>query len=153
MVIHKKRLVAVLAYSVLLGVSTLVIGNENIGEFDYTMVSRANCINNESLSYTTNLDFVDQYELMTTSWQYDNDTGRVVNVEDGPSNTWRSAAISWGAGVTGSWLVVGTHHATNPSMSSDRCEVMQKGCSESLICAGSISMDVCAVTITEDCSF
>ncbi len=54
------------------------------GLHGFTMHSRANCANNESISWWAGHSF--------TGWQ----------------TTWRSAAVHWGEG-TGGWYVLGHH--------------------------------------------
>ena len=77
----------------------------NAGFNALTIHSRANCANNESISW----HFNHNYNLFTTSDHIDGRTGTVVHsVATGWQYTWRSAAIHWGEG-RGGWVVHGYH--------------------------------------------
>jgi hypothetical protein len=66
--------------------------------------SRANCGNNESISW----DATHTWVLATETFHYLN--GSLVHlVGSGWENTWRSAAVHWGEG-TGGYQVIGYHH-------------------------------------------
>jgi hypothetical protein len=66
--------------------------------------SRANCINNESISW----DATHYWVLATESWHYLNGT-LVHLVGSGWATTWRSAGVHWGEG-RGGYQVIGYHH-------------------------------------------
>ncbi len=71
----------------------------------FTMHSRANCVNNESISWQANNTMV----LRTLSG-HANASQIITHVIDtGWENTWRSAAVHWGEG-RGGWLVIGNHY-------------------------------------------
>lgn len=70
-----------------------------------TMNSRANCGNNETISWHLG----HRYMLWTASDHLDKRTG--VNIHTVVANwdkTWRSAAVHWGEG-RGDWAVMGHH--------------------------------------------
>lgn len=75
-----------------------------------TANSRANCINNESVSW-----YLWHYYHLLTNTQHYYRTQGVVTVEHGVSTgwqyTWRSAAVHWGEGSQGghNWEVHGQH--------------------------------------------
>jgi len=81
-----------------------------IGDWAYagfnglTIHSRANCVNNESISW----DWTHYWNLNTSTSHYLN--GRLVHsYQTGWINTWRSAAVCWGEGK-GGWTVIGAHY-------------------------------------------
>ena len=66
--------------------------------------SRANCVNNESISW----DGQHYWFLATESWHYFK--GKLQHlVGSGWENTWRSAGVHWGEG-RGGYEVIGYHH-------------------------------------------
>jgi hypothetical protein len=74
-----------------------------------TVHSRANCINNESITW----DATHQWRLQTTSDHRDARTNMTVHYLDtGWQTTWRSAAVHWGEG-RGGWAVYGSHNFWN----------------------------------------
>lgn len=86
--------------------SSFSIAHAGIKEF--TMHSRANCGNNESISWHLG----HSYNLWTASNHLRN--GQLVHYVLSTSamweNTWRSAAVHWGEAVPGSgWQVIGAH--------------------------------------------
>lgn len=76
-----------------------------------TVHSRANCANNESITW----DYLKIHKLHTASEHYFPDNGvsgkghRVHTIDTGWEDTWRSAAVHWGEG-TGKWWVYGNHY-------------------------------------------
>lgn len=69
-----------------------------------TIHSRANCINNESISW----DWKNYWILNTQTWHYLN--GQLQHeFQTGWQTTWRSAAVHWSEG-TGGWGVRGEHY-------------------------------------------
>lgn len=70
-----------------------------------TLFSRANCINNESITWDP---FFGSYWLWTYSWHWQYGVYQ-HNLATGWEYTWRSAAIHWGEGFSGGWLVQGGH--------------------------------------------
>jgi len=89
-----------------LGIILLIMGissSANAGLYGLTIHSRANCINNESISW----DRLSTWSLLTVSTHYYyNQPVHVIN--NGWEATSRSAAVHWGEG-TGGWTVVGEH--------------------------------------------
>jgi hypothetical protein len=76
-----------------------------------TTHSRANCVNNESISW----DWTHEWVLLTTSDHINARSGAVLHsLSTGWENTWRSAAVHWGEG-SGGWLVHGVHWIKNAS--------------------------------------
>lgn len=74
-----------------------------------TFHSRANCANNESISWHLG----HSYLLRTKSFHYQR--GVLIHTADtGLEATWRSAAVHWGEG-TGGWMVIGEHYGLNQS--------------------------------------
>lgn len=70
-----------------------------------TVHSRANCVNNESISW----DWTTYWVLFTTSDHCDLGSGALIHsIGTGWQSTWRSAAVHWGEG-RGGWLVHGHH--------------------------------------------
>lgn len=69
----------------------------------FTMHSRANCVNNESISWQRDYSFT----LKTVSEHYFNNELQHM-LDTGWEYTWRSAAVHWGEG-RGGWTVVGYH--------------------------------------------
>lgn len=92
----------------------IITGNVSAAFNGFSMHSRANCINNESISW----DWTAYRTLATESWHYYN--GQLVHlVGSGWEYTWRSAGVHWGEG-TGGWRVIGVHHIWDPGAPEDR---------------------------------
>ncbi len=75
---------------------------------DLTIHSRANCVNNESITWHAG----HSYNLMTISKQVYSEKGKVRKKKEVIANwdyTWRSAAVSWNEGY-GGWEVWGYHY-------------------------------------------
>lgn len=77
-----------------------------------TWFSRANCINNESITWES----FGSHWLWTNSYHYRN--GYYQHCENNASNactgnswqlTWRAAAVHWNEGLSGGWYVLGYH--------------------------------------------
>ena len=76
------------------------------GLYDITYNSRANCGNNESITWFRQ----GSRQWRTISVHQHNTKGSHV-VDTGWEKTWRSAAVHWGEAVAGSgWTVCGYHH-------------------------------------------
>lgn len=90
---------------VLICFSVLFLNTANAGFHNFTMHSRANCGNNESISW----EYKVYRELGTVTHHYRN--GQFVHgFSTGWQNTWRSAAAHWGEAAPGSgWRVIGYH--------------------------------------------
>jgi hypothetical protein len=90
----------------LLGVT--ISGSVLAGFNGLTHHSRANCGNNESISWDGTRD-----HMLNVTSGHDPQTGFDQDrhqVEDKMRSTWRSAAVHWGEGAgTKNWIVYGTH--------------------------------------------
>jgi hypothetical protein len=93
----------VMEKAVILLLALFLCNSGNTGFNGMTVHSRANCANNESISW----DFTRNWLLFTRSSHY-KDNKFIHKVETGWQNTWRSAAVHWGEG-TGGWKVFGEH--------------------------------------------
>lgn len=83
----------------------------NAGVNGLTAHSRANCVNNETISW----DAVAPHTLFTTSDHINASTGALVHsITTGWANTRRSAAVHWGEG-RGGWTVHGYHWIQEPN--------------------------------------
>jgi hypothetical protein len=82
-----------------------MLSNANAGFHAFTTHSRANCVNNESISWEWNV----YRELGTVSHHLKG--GQLIHVVNtGWQYTWRSAAVHWGESpMGGNWYVVGYH--------------------------------------------
>jgi hypothetical protein len=77
--------------------------------------SRANCLNNESISW----DGFHYWILATESWHYR--VGEPVHlVGSGWENTWRSASVHYGEGNRGGYRAVGYHHIRYEGSDTDK---------------------------------
>lgn len=78
---------------------------------DYTTVhSRANCLNNESITWW----YLHPFNWRVVSIHQDPNYGHVMDT--GFQYTWRAHAIHWGEGTdTGTWKVSGYHYEINYS--------------------------------------
>lgn len=89
----------------MVGVLCAISMNSHAGFNYYTNHSRANCINNESISW----DWTRNWWLMTRSEHYNLQSGAFIHAVQTPAEwTWRSAAVHYGEGGSG-WAVHGTH--------------------------------------------
>lgn len=86
--------------------SAIFISHATLAGFNgYTNHSRANCVNNESISW----DWTRDWLLITRSEHYNVNTGEFIHALQTPAEwTWRSAAVHWGEGH-GGWKVKGLH--------------------------------------------
>lgn len=85
--------------------SFILFNTANAGFHAFTMHSRANCVNNESISW----EYRVYRELGTVTHHY-HDGIFIHGYSTGWENTWRSAAAHWGEALPGSgWRVVGYH--------------------------------------------
>jgi hypothetical protein len=83
-----------------------IFSSANAGFNGLTHHSRANCANNESISW----DWTQDRWLFVRSDHIQEKTGHVVHTVDMPwVLTWRNAQVHWGEG-TGGWIVHGTHY-------------------------------------------
>lgn len=87
--------------------TTLVTAHAGVKKL--TIHSRANCGNNESITWHLG----HAYDLWTASNHIDARTGTTIHaVVANWEHTWRSAAVHWGEG-TGDWAVWGHHWISN----------------------------------------
>lgn len=85
---------------------------------EFTMHSRANCGNNESISWHAGhsywLKTVSTHAKLDPSNHYTpTERHKVYSVGSDDTEgeyTWRSAAVHWGEGVQGGWVVYGSHY-------------------------------------------
>lgn len=80
----------------------------NAGVNGLTVHSRANCINNESISW----DLTQDWMLLTKSKHSHLEPGgqkKIHFFETHWEKTWRSAAVHWKEGESGGWTVEGDH--------------------------------------------
>lgn len=81
------------------------------GVFSITYFSRANCINNESITW----DLSTKWQMKVSSDQAHPVSGKILWLEDEARDTHRVAAICVGCGFTGGWNVTGSHYVGTPS--------------------------------------
>jgi len=82
----------------------VISGTAQAGFNGLTHHSRANCANNETISW----DWIADHLLMTASVHTRINGTEEHVISDGWRNTWRSAAVHWGEG-RGGWSVYGQH--------------------------------------------
>ena len=91
-----------------IGAFLLILGITNAAQAGFnglTSHSRANCINNESITWDWTT-----YRLSGTVSQHYRYGSWVHGITTGWQNTWRSAAVHWSEAVPGSgWRVIGYH--------------------------------------------
>jgi hypothetical protein len=89
----------------LLSLFVLFSASAQAGVRDFTMHSRANCANNESISWRAGYS----YTLQTISNHYSPGGGGHY-IRTPREVTWRSAAVHWNEAFPGAgWLVIGEH--------------------------------------------
>ena len=96
--------------------------NSYAGFNGFTMHSRANCVNNESISW----DWTHDWWLLTRSYHYAGDTNHLKHIVQTPGAwTWRSAAVHWEEGGSG-WVVYGEHfrHYTEGTYHLEKVELV-----------------------------
>ncbi len=87
------------------------INSANAGLYGFTMHSRANCANNESISWHAGYS----KDLKTYSNHY-GPRDQAHSVVTAREITWRSAAVHWGEAAPGAgWLVIGEHWGNVPA--------------------------------------
>jgi hypothetical protein len=85
--------------------SFALASNAQAGFNGFTMHSRANCVNNESISWDATT-----YRVLGTVTQHFRNGEWIHGVSTGWQNTWRSAAVHWSEAAPGSgWRVHGYH--------------------------------------------
>ena len=91
---------------IILALLILFSGAANAGFNGLTHHSRANCVNNESISW----DWTKNWYFWVVSQHIDARTGDMIHeLGTGWQLTWRSAAVHWGEG-RGGWWVHGYHY-------------------------------------------
>jgi hypothetical protein len=85
----------------------LLSNNLYAGINGLTHHSRANCVNNETVSW----DLTEYHELYVVSAHIKDNKFEHWSIVE-PSKTWRAAAVHWGEGK-GGWVVEGTHYEKN----------------------------------------
>ncbi|MFT7722281.1 MAG: hypothetical protein QM788_05565 [Roseateles sp.] len=129
---------------------TLSKATAYVGMFRLAAFSRANCINNESISWDKGFDV---WNLAVGSEQT-NDIGDVVwEYYDAPGEFWANAA-NWGGGLSpGKWKVRGFHwvdgagdHGKNHFLSESFCT------SPDYIGSHWYKADLCKETVATDCN-
>lgn len=106
MFLKSKKLLA----GILLGVCGLYAMPSHAG---LVWFSRANCANNESIAWDWPTN---SYWLWTYGYHFRNDYfnyGWEPQLQTGWENTYRSAAVHWGEGVTGGAFVMGDFYLWN----------------------------------------
>lgn len=91
-----------------LALALLCAAPAKAGLWGLTIHSRANCLNNESITW----DRTANHWLWTQSWHYRNWSALQHVVTAGTRYTWRSAAVHWGEGnnLVPPWRVIGYHY-------------------------------------------
>lgn len=136
----------------LTGGSNVVHAQGLVPTWNMSMFSRANCINNESISWEVLGNYY--WNLFTESYQTNVDTLQVLYVSDGPSNTFRSAAISWFGAGTSFWQVEGTHWI-EPDSRTDKDEgwyLMGLNCPDG-IAGATGTLEQCVYSYADNCEF
>lgn len=101
----------------------LLSGSTFAGINGLTIHSRANCVNNESITW----DLTENWQLATISTHY-KDGIIQHSVPTGWQNTWRSAAVHWGEG-TGGWYVEGQHYIIMSGVQKNLGTTRSENCS------------------------
>lgn len=103
---HRKKIISVL-FALSLQSNFAIAGL-----YELTVHSRANCINNESISWHADHEYMLSTSAEHHLFKPDEGTRFIHTVESGWEKTWRSAAVHWGEaplGVALPWMVVGKH--------------------------------------------
>lgn len=115
--IKSKQIIQILTF--VISINTLFIQNVNAANASLSWFSRANCQNNESISW----DGSTAHWLATITYHYRNgyyqhcDDSNWTNCNGSPWQlTWRSAAIHWFEDTNnpGGWYVIGDHYRWSP---------------------------------------
>lgn len=109
---------------VLAGVCLVVALPTYAGLYATTVHSRANCLNNESITWW----YHHPYDWRVVS--YHTDQGAYSHIIDtGFQYTWRAHAIHWGEGdMTGSWRVWGYHYLLSYDKRKPFATTYAEGC-------------------------
>jgi len=128
----------------------------DIPTWNVSMFSRANCINNESITFEY-LFHSEYWKMAVTSHQINLEAGegdvvaRTIYVP--PEVTWRSAAVSWWSGLTGYWVVYGDHEL-EPSQHVIREEgwgLLFNNCTDGDWAYATDGLGTCKLTSTFSC--
>lgn len=107
-------------YIICLFASFIMLESAFAGFNGLTYHSRANCGNNESISW----DWTHDWVFYTQSDHYNARNGSLIHSVYMPLQmTWRSAAVHWGEGK-GGWKVIGSHYRLYTD-GSKRCEALE----------------------------
>lgn len=101
----------------------ILASNAYAGLNGLTFHSRANCGNNESISW----DFLKPHTLATISSHTKIDQSQATHViSTGKEHTRRSAAVHWNEGFEGGYVVTGSHYLYYPNSNKlDRWEMSE----------------------------
>lgn len=106
MIVNKLSLIAAFYSFIVLSLSPSWAGVFTLSSF-----SRANCINNESITW----DATKTWQMLVWSQQYEVDLNHYVFLVDAQWDANRAAAVCWGCGLSGNWEVGGVHVVTIPT--------------------------------------
>ena len=103
--VYKQIRMIVMKYMVSLFLAFVLMNVANAELNGFTMHSRANCGNNESISWDAT-----QYRVLGTVGHHYHNGTFIHRFSTGWENTWRSASVHWFEANPGSgWRVVGFH--------------------------------------------
>lgn len=108
----------------LMGVTVLATANVNASLYRTTVHSRANCLNNESITWWNNHAF----DWKVISIHKHRPTKQMCFIDTGFNFKDRVAAIHWGEGVHGGFLVWGYHYYSGYSKSVPFDSTYAEGC-------------------------
>jgi len=96
--------------NIIAGALLLLNLNANAGLYATTIHSRANCVNNESITWYAGHSY--DWRVYSFHWYDMNNTKKGYHVIDtGMSRTWRQAAVHWGeSNPGGKYMVHGAHY-------------------------------------------
>jgi len=120
------------------------------------LFSRANCINNESITFEYFLN--SHYWNMAVisyqqNWEAEEGGVSFVTIFAPPAVTSRSAAVNWGAGMTGYWSVNGEHDL-EPSkyvLRDEGWDLILEHCPSGAFAFATDSLGICEYTFTDQC--
>lgn len=124
-------------------------------QWNVGMFSRANCGNNESITWERNFNSF-WWNMEVESHQM-HDNGDEIFLYDGPAVTSRVAAISWLSHWTSGWVVEGTHmmggsRDLNVYDSQEAASLLEQNCDGWAGSATGSGFWTCKVTWAIDCS-
>lgn len=132
--------------------ASLITSSASAGFFSLTFFSRANCANNESITW----DATATWQLLVYSNQFNVETGenKFFMVEQANAN--RAAAVCWGCGLGGGWVVEGSHFISTPSSAGSSREVgekLQDDCTGYIFTGDHQFFMPCQSTYADSCNF